>query len=1071
MLLLSAAGQAEAGTSAFDSTFGDDGRILGTGFDIASHDVGRSVIALSDGKFLIAGTTSTIAGKGDLLVTRLLADGTIDNSFGQQGSVALDGAGGDDFGYHAIKQADGKILVAGNCQTDKTVSCIFRLTTDGSIDTSFGQQGKFLYTFPDGDGSSRITKLALQADGKIIAVGARELGSGGVNADPFAMRLTTTGVLDSSFAASGLHIPASAGSDWAEAVTVDSVGRIVLAIYSTDNNLVAERLTSAGALDTSFNGSGRAAYDGGNLDYSHAVAVDGNDNVLIGGRIRICGWSGNPCSSGTLPWNAAVVRFTEAGALDTGFAVNGFASLDNLGSEYVTEILPAGDDGIFIGGTGYLGTSATDYFTFVAHLDTDGLALAFGDNLTTINGSTNTAHVAKPGGREIAFLRGLARQTSGEIVYSGSAYNENESSQLGVAKLDNGGTPVSTFQSGGIKTFSVMKDGVIAWRKNLRQDADHQILVGHTGASNLLVTRTDNSGTIDTAFGDNGVILIDTNGNAAELADVVVAADGSITLAYLDSPTSTAPYIEIRRLLANGQPVTTFGNYGTTVISFSASYPLTATSTDGPRNVRVAMQADGYIVVAMSGRSADVPGTFIARLSNTGTELVNSSPTALSGFELHDIVSDETGQIYLAGLLNGDAKLTRLESTTAFNTGFASGGWMTVANNASSVTIKQMALLGGSLYVAGSSDQSGDTIGFVTKASQSGVPAASFGTTGTQQYLFGTDQSEIANVQLRGDGKLLLTGTRFGSSADSDGKLVFLRTLANGTIDSSYGIAGLVTDSGMDASSGSSAVAIAGGRALVAGKCGGEACLLRAATDSGAVTTSAVALDFGVLRVGNTSNAQTLTFTNSGSGPLTLNSVGFTGPFTGSSSTCAAGVLESAASCTVDVRFNPTAGGSQTGTLTFINETGSAVVSLAGFGQLPASTQLSATTLTFGNATVNTSGNTVTLTVSNGGDEVLPVTGISITGDYAQSNTCGNAVNGRGSCTVSVQFLPKSAGTLSGTLTVNTGTGSHAVTLTGTGVAQSTTPPPAGGGGGGGGGSSVFGLLLVLPLLRRRQRG
>ncbi len=86
-----------------------------------------------------------------------------------------------------------------------------------------------------------------------------------------------------------------------------------------------------------------------------------------------------------------------------------------------------------------------------------------------------------------------------------------------------------------------------------------------------------------------------------------------------------------------------------------------------------------------------------------------------------------------------------------------------------------------------------------------------------------------------------------------------------------------------------------------------------------AVTLSATALSFGIVGVGNTSAAQTVTLTNSGAASLVISGVGITGSadFSISANTCAAATVAPGAACTTSVIFRPSALAARTATLTY----------------------------------------------------------------------------------------------------------------------------------------------------------
>jgi hypothetical protein len=103
----------------------------------------------------------------------------------------------------------------------------------------------------------------------------------------------------------------------------------------------------------------------------------------------------------------------------------------------------------------------------------------------------------------------------------------------------------------------------------------------------------------------------------------------------------------------------------------------------------------------------------------------------------------------------------------------------------------------------------------------------------------------------------------------------------------------------------------------------------------GALTATPSAVSFGDENVGSTSAAQAVTISNPGSSSQTISSISTTAQFA-QSSNCGSS-LAAGASCTVNVTFAPTAGGSQTGTLTVANSspTPSLKVSLGGLGVTP----------------------------------------------------------------------------------------------------------------------------------------
>src|SRR6202042_3454151 len=100
----------------------------------------------------------------------------------------------------------------------------------------------------------------------------------------------------------------------------------------------------------------------------------------------------------------------------------------------------------------------------------------------------------------------------------------------------------------------------------------------------------------------------------------------------------------------------------------------------------------------------------------------------------------------------------------------------------------------------------------------------------------------------------------------------------------------------------------------------------------------------------------------------------------------------------------------------------------------------STTSLSFGDVASGSTSSAQTVTVSNPGTSAAPISSVSVTGPFSQTNTCGTSIAAGGSCTVSVKFAPTSGGALTGALTIATSApgGPVTVTLAGTGVTSTT---------------------------------
>jgi Abnormal spindle-like microcephaly-assoc'd, ASPM-SPD-2-Hydin len=205
------------------------------------------------------------------------------------------------------------------------------------------------------------------------------------------------------------------------------------------------------------------------------------------------------------------------------------------------------------------------------------------------------------------------------------------------------------------------------------------------------------------------------------------------------------------------------------------------------------------------------------------------------------------------------------------------------------------------------------------------------------------------------------------------------------------------------------------------------------------VTLSVTKLAFSKLVLGTTSGAKTVKLTNTGTATLNITSIVTSGDFAISAKTCGSTVAVGG-SCTVSVKFTPTAIGTRTGALTFTDDATPTTqsVALTGTGTQIA---LSPTSINFGTVGVGTTSAASTVTVKNVGTTTVTFTGFSIggtnPGDYLiASKTCGSTLAGAATCTVSVQFKPTITGTRKATLRVADNGGGSPQTSALTGVGQ-----------------------------------
>ena len=215
-------------------------------------------------------------------------------------------------------------------------------------------------------------------------------------------------------------------------------------------------------------------------------------------------------------------------------------------------------------------------------------------------------------------------------------------------------------------------------------------------------------------------------------------------------------------------------------------------------------------------------------------------------------------------------------------------------------------------------------------------------------------------------------------------------------------------------------------------------------------TLAPTSLDFGSRLIGSASGAQTATFSNSGSAPLTISAISVIG---GSdyavNNDCPIGpaTLAPGAFCTFTVTFTPTAAGNRSGLVTIThNASGSqSYLNLTGVGVAPApAVTLAPASLNFGNSAVGTASAAQPVTLTNSGTAALAIGAIAASGDFAQTNTCPASLAINATCQIDVTFTPTAGGNRTGLLTItdNAPNSPQAVTLSGAGIAPQYTSAP-----------------------------
>ena len=306
-----------------DNSYGQNGS--------AEINTNLSYFFQPDGKLLGLGYSQT--NNGDILLMRYNADGTPDAGFGNAGTVITD-FGGNESVWNAAFQPDGKIIVGGVVRDNNGSDFLLaRYNPDGSVDASFGNSGYFKLDFYNED---QVQSISVAPDGKIVFGGSSIFipqDFSFIRFDVFIGRLNADGSFDASFGNEGKLTIDRSDYDNMGFLQVENDNKILFTYYSTPSSgtekIFMEHLNEDGSSDNNFGQNGRVIIDG-------ALFLLQNDQKII-----VLGRTTNNQNN----TEVTVARFTADGNPDLSFGTNGkttssFTGLDN----YLYNGLLSGND-------------------------------------------------------------------------------------------------------------------------------------------------------------------------------------------------------------------------------------------------------------------------------------------------------------------------------------------------------------------------------------------------------------------------------------------------------------------------------------------------------------------------------------------------------------------------------------------------------------------------------------------------------------------------------------------------------------------------------------------------------
>jgi uncharacterized delta-60 repeat protein len=397
---------------------------------------------------------------------------------------------------------------------------------------------------------------------------------------------------------------------------------------------------TGGAIDLTFGGVGYVSYRLGSSSTAAKATITQPDGKIIAVGDAFGSISGNA---------AVIVRFNSTGSLDTSFGTGGIVYVASVGSEYfrAVALLPEGKI-VAVG----LCSCLSDQFLIV-RFNADGSL----DSTFDSDGIVTTNMVA--GSFDQA--RALAIQPDGKIVVLGSSqYGVN--TDFAIARYNSNGSLDTSFSDDGKVVLNLSNSTA-----NGADDGPGSVALQHDGkivvvgyantAGNPIVFRLNSTGTLDTTFGNNGIVIRPPRTGGGLVA---IQWDGKIVTAG----NTSFPYdFTVIRYNPDGSLDTTFDNDGVVTTNMSATV-----SDDFVRSM--VLRSDGKIFVG--GYTGNTNANYAIAVYNIDGSLdnawgdggkVTTTFDPYSQGQLYGIASSVDGKVVASGLIHLNFGVVRYQGS------------------------------------------------------------------------------------------------------------------------------------------------------------------------------------------------------------------------------------------------------------------------------------------------------------------------------------------------------------------------------------------------------------------------
>ena len=707
------------------------------GYSVPVFMSNTSAVMQRNGKIVVGGTV-VVDGPSKFGLARFNSNGTLDKSFGLNGMQTTSFSGISDNLTALALQEDGKIVAVGGSYdyfSDRIVMA--RYNTDGSPDNSFSEDGKQSTTISGHDGASAVT---LQKDGKIVVAGYSNFSGTYTFA---VVRYTAKGNPDSSFASSGILTFATGSYSIASSIVVQNDGTIVvggISMNSTNGTrFTIARLLENGMPDISFSSDGEVIDDFGAIESSISAMVVQND-----GKLLVAGFAGQPGNRDFI-----VVRYNVDGTRDNSFSDDGFLLPGvNAGEAYPfaeaksMALLPDGK--IMVAGS----CASPQQYAAVRINPNGSMDNSFdGDGILKDH---------KAGGQSV--YNASAVQPDGRLVTAGQASVSNQGQMtVIVARYNTDGSFDRNFSGDGKVLIDFPYSSANAHALAIQQDG--KIVVAGTAyngsTTDFMVLRLTRDGSLDKTFGSNGVQMTDFGGYE-EAYSLAIQPDGKILLAG-EANDSRESVFALARYNTDGTLDNGFSGDGKQTTSFSLG--------SGGVNALL-LQPDGKIIAVGSSRYLFALARYNSDgspdLSFDGDGVVTTDLNGLHAQASAAVLSPD-GAIIAAGVSEEGFTLARYNGNGTLDHGFSGDGILTIGFGPGSAIATSLVIQPDGKLIAGGTANYGFKVDFaLARINKDGTLDSSFSADGKQQMDIGNGEDLIQSLSL-GKNRLYATGrTTYG---------------------------------------------------------------------------------------------------------------------------------------------------------------------------------------------------------------------------------------------------------------------------------------------------------------------